>query len=126
MPNAEQTAQLCALVGHLSQFRLTEGGMPRGDNSTTKLRMAKTPTYENSEPITDVVTRIIGFALLEASVEAELFKKTLHECERRLVRRIEVLQPNFHDIGAVSVITTEEPPTSWISKLMHCLRHRNE
>ena len=126
MPNAEQTAQLCALVGHLSQFRLTEGGMRRGDNSTTKPRMARMPTYEDSEPITDVVTRIIGFALLEASVEAELFKRTLHECERRLVRRIEVLQPNFRDIGAVSVITTEEPPTSWILKLMHCLRYQNE
>ena len=126
MPNAEQTAQLCALVGHLNQFRLTEGGMCRGDNPTTKPRPVKTPIYEDSEPITDVVTRIIGFALLEASVEAELFKRTLHECEWRLVRRIEVLQPNFHDIGTISVITTEEPPTSWILKLMHCLRYQNE
>ena len=95
MPNAAQMARLCVLVGHLNQFKLTEGRMHGGDDLTTEPHTTpKTSTYEDSEPITDVVTRIIGFVLLEASVETGLFKKTLHECERRLVQGIEVLQPH--------------------------------
>ena len=119
MPNAAQMARLCVLVGHLNQFKLTEGRMHGGDDLATEPHTTtKTSTYEDSEPITDVVTRIIGFVLLEASVETGLFKKTLHECERRLVQGIEVLQPNFNNIGPVNVITTEEPPRSWILRLL--------
>ena len=119
MPDVKQMAQLCALVGHLNRFKLVQGGVSGDSNHTTEHHaMAKTHTYEDSEPISEVVTRTIGFVLLEASVEAEIFKTTLHECERRLVQRIGVLQPAFPDIGSVSVITTEEPPTSWILRLL--------
>ena len=117
MPSIEQMAQLCTLVGHLNQFKLTEGRMLRVFNHMMNKphTVPKTVVSEDSDTITDTITRIIGFVHWESVVEGDLFRKALSECEQKLVQRIEVLQREFSDVGAINVtITPEGPPTSWI------------
>ena len=121
MPSVEQMAQLCALVGHLSQFDLTKGRMHGVNSFTNKSHTAfpKTVVSEDSNLITDTITRIIGFVYWESLVEGGLFRKALSECEQKLVQRIEVLQREFSDSGAINVtLTPEEPPMSWILEIL--------
>ena len=76
---------------------------------------SKTVTHEESDLITNMITCIIGFVHWDSVLEGGYFRKALHESERRLVQRIEVLQREFSDVGAINVtITPEGPPTSWI------------
>ena len=111
-------AQLCALVGHLNQLDLTKGRMHRVNSFTNKSHTPfnpKTVISEDSDLITDPITRIIGFVHWESVVEGDLLRKALSECEQKLIQRIEVLQREFSDVGAINVtITPEGPPTSWI------------
>ena len=122
MPSVEQIAQLCTLVGHLNQFKLTEGQMHRiNDDLVDSHAVSKTVgTYEDSDLITNMITCIIGFMYWDSVIEGGYFRKALHESEQRLVRRIEVLQREFPHVGAISVtVTPEEPPTSsWILGLL--------
>ena len=122
MPSVEQLAQLCTLVGHLNQFQLTKGRIRRVDNYTENEPHAvplKTVISEDSDMITGTVTRIIGFVHRESIVEGDLFRKALSECEQKLVQRIEILQREFSDVGAINVTTTPEgPPTSWILEFL--------
>ena len=79
----------------------------------------KTVLSEGSGMITDTITRIIGFVHWESVVEGDLFRKALSECEQKLVQRIEVLQREFSDSGAINVtLTPEEPPMSWILEIL--------
>lgn len=120
MPNVEQMAQLCTLVGHLNQFKLTEGRM-RGTNEhiATSHTVSKAVVSEDSDPLTNMITRIIGLMHWDSLVEGGVFRKALHESEQRLVQRIEFLQRNFSDVDAINVtITPEEPPASWILGLL--------
>ena len=119
MPNAEQIAQLCTLVGHLNQFKLTEGRM-HGTNDTTESRVvSKTVTHEDSDLITNMITCIIGFVHWDSVTEGGYFRKALHESEQKLVQRIEALQREFSQVEAISVtVTPEEPPSSWILRLI--------
>ena len=120
MPSAEQIAQLCTLVGHLSQFKLTERRM-HGiyDNIAESRAVSKTVTHKDSDLITNTITCIIGFVHWDSVIEGGYFRKALHESEQRLVQRIEVLQREFPDVGAINVtVTPEEPPTSWILGLL--------
>ena len=120
MPSVEQIAQLCTLVGHLNQFKLTEGRM-HGINDTAESRVvSKTVTHEDSDLITNMITCIIGFMHWDSVIEGGYFRKALHESEQRLVQRIEVLQHEFPHVGAISItVTPEEPPTSsWILGLL--------
>ena len=119
MPNAEQIAQLCTLVGHLNQFKLTEGRM-HGINGTAESRVvSKTVTHEDSDLITNMITCIIGFMHWDSVIEGGYFRKALHESEQRLVQRIEALQREFSQAEAISVtVTPEEPPMSWILRLL--------
>ena len=122
MPSVEQLAQLCTLVGHLNQFQLTKGRIRRVDNYTENEPHAvplKTVISEDSDMITGTVTRIIGFVHRESIVEGDLFRKALSDCEQKLVQRIEILQREFSDVGAINVTTTPEgPPTSWILEFL--------
>ena len=122
MPSIEQMAQLCVLVGHLNQLDLTKGRMHRVNGFTNKshtLFNPKTIISEDSDLITDTITRIIGFVYWESLVEGGLFRKALSECEQKLVQRIEVLQREFSDVGAVNVtLTPEGPPMSWILEIL--------
>ena len=118
MPSVEQMAQLCTLVGHLNQFQLTKGRI-RSINYHTENEphavLLKAVLSRDSDTITDTITRIIGFVHRESIVEGGLFRKALSECEQKLVQRIEILQQEFSDVGAIHVTTTPEgPPTSWI------------
>ena len=116
MPNVEQIAQLCTLVGHLNQFKLTEGQM-HGINDDIG---SKTVTYEDSDLIMNMITCIIGFMHWDSVIEGGYFRKALHESEQRLVQRVEVLQHEFPHVRAISItVTPEEPPTSsWILGLL--------
>ena len=121
MPSVERMAQLCALVGHLNQFDLTKGRMHGFNSFTNKSHAAfpKTVVSEDSDLITDTITRIIGFVYWESLVEGGLFRKALSECEQKLVQRIEVLQREFSDVGAINVtLTPEGPPMSWILEIL--------
>ena len=122
MPSVEQLAQLCTLIGHLNQFQLTKGRIRRVDNYTENEPHAvplKTVISEDSDMITGTVTRIIGFVHRESIVEGDLFRKALSDCEQKLVQRIEILQREFSDVGAINVTTTPEgPPTSWILEFL--------
>ena len=122
MPSVEQLAQLCTLVGHLNQFQLTKGRIRRVDNYTENEPHAvplKTVISEDSDMITGTVTRIIGFVHRESIVEGDLFRKALSDCEQKLVQRIEILQREFSDVGAINITTTPEgPPTSWILEFL--------
>ena len=122
MPSVEQMAQLCTLVGHLNQFQLTKGRICRVNNHTENEPHAvplKTIISEDSDMITDTITRIIGFVHWESVVEGDLFRKALSECEQKLVQRIEVLQREFSDVGAINVtLTPEGPPMSWILEIL--------
>ena len=117
MPSVEQMAQLCTLVGHLNQFQLTKGRMHRVNNHTIDkpCTVLRTVVSDDSDMITDTITRVIGFVHWESVVEGDLLRKALSECEQKLIQRIEVLQREFSDVGAINVtITPEGPPTSWI------------
>ena len=120
MPSVEQIAQLCTLVGHLNQFKLTEGQIHGVNNDIAEsCAVSKTVTREESDLITNTVTCIIGFVHWDSVIEGGYFRKALHESEQRLVQRIEVLQREFPDVGAINVtVTPEEPPTSWILGLL--------
>ena len=122
MPSIEQMAQLCTLVGHLNQFQLTEGRIRSINNHMENEPHAvplKTVLSEGSGMITDTITRFIGFVHRESIVEGDLFRKALSECEQKLVQRIEILQREFSDVGAINVTTTPEgPPTSWILEFL--------
>ena len=117
MPSVEQIAQLCTLVGHLSQFKLTERRMHgfNDDIAESSSSVSNAVTHEESDSITNTITCIIGFVHWESVVEGDLLRKALSECEQKLIQRIEVLQREFSDVGAINVtITPEGPPTSWI------------
>ena len=118
MPSVEQIAQLCTLVGHLHQFKLTEGQMCGINDDIDPV--SKTVAYEDSDLITNTITCIIGFMHWDSVIEGGYFREALHESEQRLVQRIEVLQREFSHVGAISVtVTPEEPPTSsWILGLL--------
>ena len=121
MPSVEQIAQLCTLVGHLNQFKLTEGQMHGiNDDIVESHAVSKTVTYEDSDLIMNMITCIIGFMHWDSVIEGGYFRKALHESEQRLVQRIEVLQHEFPHVGAISItVTPEEPPTSsWILGLL--------
>ena len=120
MPSVEQIAQLCTLVGHLNQFKLTEGQMHGiNDDIAESCADSKTVTHEGSDLITNMITCIIGFVHWENIAEGDLFRKALSECEQKLVQRIEILQREFSDVGAINVTTTPEgPPTSWILEFL--------
>ena len=120
MPSVEQIAQLCTLVGHLNQFKLTEGQIHGVNNDIAEsCAVSKTVTREESDLITNTVTCIIGFVHWDSVIEGGYFRKALHESEQRLVQRIEVLQREFSQVEAISVtVTPEEPPSSWILRLI--------
>ena len=120
MPSVEQIAQLCTLVGHLNQFRLTEGQMHGINNDTAESRVvSKTVTHKDSDFITNMITCIIGFMHWDSVIEGGYFRKALHESEQRLVQRIEALQREFSQVEAISVtVTPEGPPMSWILRLL--------
>ena len=120
MPSVEQIAQLCTLVGHLNQFKLTEGQMHGiNDDIAESCADSKTVTHEGSDLITNMITCIIGFVHWDSVIEGGYFRKALHESEQRLVQRIEVLQQEFSQVEAISVtVTPEEPPLSWLLRLI--------
>ena len=120
MPSVEQIAQLCTLVGHLNQFRLTEGQMHGINNDTAESRVvSKTVTHKDSDFITNMITCIIGFMHWDSVIEGGYFRKALHESKQRLVQRIEALQREFLQVKAISVtVTPEELPMSWILRLL--------
>ena len=121
MPSVEQIAQLCTLVGHLNQFKLTEGQIHGVNNDIAEsCAVSKTVTREESDLITNTVTCIIGFVHWDSVIEGGYFRKALHESEQRLVQRVEVLQHEFPHVRAISItVTPEEPPTSsWILGLL--------
>ena len=129
MPSVEQIAQLCTLVGHLNQFKLTERRMHgiNDDIAGSSSSVSKTVTHEESDSITNTITCIIGFMHWDSVVEGGYFRKALHESEQRLVQRIEVLQREFSQVEAISVtVTPEEPPSSWILRLIrpHYIRKK--
>ena len=103
-------AQLCTLVGHLNQLHLTEGRIRSINNHMENEPHAvplKTVLSEGSGMITDTITRIIGFVHRESIVEGDLFRKALSECEQKLVQRIEILQREFSDVGAVKTVVLD-------------------
>lgn len=120
MPSVEQIAQLCTLVGHLNQFKLTEGQVHGvNDDIAESCAVSKTITHEEPDLITNTITCIIGFVHWDSVIEGGYFGKALHESEQRLVQRIEVLQREFSQVEAISVtVTPEEPPSSWILRLI--------
>ena len=121
MPSVEQIAQLCTLVGHLSQFKLTERRMHgfNDDIAESSSSVSNAVTHKESDSITNTITCIIGFVHWDSVVEGGYFRKALHESEQRLVQRIEVLQREFSQVEAISVtVTPEEPPSSWLLRLI--------
>ena len=120
MPNVEQIAQLCTLVGHLNQFKLTEGQMHGINDNIVESHAVSKTVNEDSDSIMNTITCIIGFVHWDSVIEGGYFRKALHESEQRLVQRIEVLQREFPHVGPISVtVTPEEPPTSsWILGLL--------
>ena len=116
IPDAELMGQLCALVEHLDQFKLRVAKkMDEADDSTLNSHM----TTKIPISITDMITGIAGFVDYECCRQGELFFRGLRECESRLVRRIKLLQLNFHNVSAINVTTTtEKPPRPWIRNLL--------
>ena len=113
--------RLCAVVEHLDQFKLRVAKEKIAkkadgvDDHTLKSHM----TMKVPIPITDMITGIAGFVDYECCRQGELFFRGLRECKSRLVRRIKLLQLNFHNVSAINVTTTtEKPPRPWIRNLL--------